>query len=156
LPGDVKLVMSPGCARKMSVSQEIIDFIKGSPDAREYIKGKMGPAAQYNLPPVLYGAEVVIEDTVKTTSRKGATLAKSYALSDSTPFLCSRPGELVGPTDGNNAPNFSTGVCFMKTEMAVESWFDKNNKVHKGRVVENFVFEMTAGASGFLFTGAVN
>jgi hypothetical protein len=156
LPGEVKWVMSPGCARKISVCQEIVDFIKGSTDAREYIKGSMGPNAQYGLPASMYGAEIVVEDTVRTTSRKGATLAKSYALSDSTSFLCSRPGGLVAPTDSNSAPNFSTGVCFMKEEMSVESKYDKDNRVHKGRVVENFVFEMTAGVSGFLFTAAVD
>jgi hypothetical protein len=153
--GDFKLVMSPGCARKMSVSQEIVDFIKGSTDAKEYIGNKLGPNAQYGLPANLYGVEVVIENTVKVTSKKGATRAAGYVLTDTTPFIVSRPGSLVAPTDSNSAPNFSTACMFMLEEMTVQSKHDVDNRVHKGRVVENYVAEMTAGVSGFLFTAAV-
>lgn len=152
---DYKLVMSPGCARKIVVSQEIVDFIKGSTDAREYINNKLGPNAMYGLPAHLYGVEVVIEDTVKVTSKKGATRAASDVLSDSTPFIVSRPGSLVNP-GANSAPNFSTACIFMYEEMTVESKYDKDNRVHHGRVVEDYVTEITAGVSGFLFTAAVD
>ena len=154
--GDFMLVMSPACARKISVSQEIVDFIKGSTDAREYIGGKLGPNAQYGLPSILYGVPVVIEDTVKVTSRKGATRAASYVLTDTTPFIVSRPGGLTAPTDSNSAPNFSTACLFMLEEMKVESKHDVDNRLHKGRVVENYDVQMTAGVSGFLFTAAVS
>lgn len=153
---DFKLVMSPGCARKIAVTQEIVDFIKGSQHTMDYIKGKQGPNAQYGLPSDLFGVELIIEDTVKVTSRKGATKAASYVLSDSTPFLVARPGSLVAPTDSNAAPNFSTACCFMYEEMTVETMYDKPNRLNKGRVVEDYVFEMTAGITGFLFTAAVS
>lgn len=153
---DYKLVLSPGCARKMAVSQEIVDFIKGSTDAREYISQKLGPNAQYGLPSNLYGVNIVVENAVKVTSKKGATRAAGYVLSDSTPFIVARPGGIAAPTDSNSAPNFSTAVLFMKEEMTVESKHDTDNRVHKGRVVEDYVAEMTAGVSGFLFTAAVD
>lgn len=152
---DFHLVMSPGCARKMAVSQEIVDFIKGSTDAREYIGNKLGPNAQYGLPASLYGVNVVIEDTVKVTTRKGATRSASYVLGDTTPFIVSRPGGLDAPKDSNQAPNFSTACLFMYQEMVVESKHDTDNKVHKGRVIENYDAKITAGVSGFLFTAAV-
>lgn len=155
LPGEFVLVMSPGCARKIAVSQEIVDFIKGSTDAKEYIGNKLGPNAQYGLPASLYGVNIVIEDAVKVTSRKGATRAASYVNDDTKPFLVSRPGGLTAPRNSSQAPNFSTACMFMYTEMAVESKHDTDNKVHKGRVVENYAVNLTAGISGFLFTAAV-
>lgn len=155
-PGDFKLVMSPKCARKISVCQEIVDFIKGSPDAREYLGNKLGPNAQYGLPANLYGVEIVIENAVRVSSKKGATRAADYVLTDSTPFLVSRPGGLVAPAGSNEAPNFATACLFMYEEMTVESKHDTDNRVHKGRVVEEYVPEITAGVSGFLFTAAVD
>lgn len=155
-PGDFKLVLSPGCARKISVAQEIVDYIKGSPDATAYIKGNLGPNSQYGLPKILFGVEVVIENTVKVTSRKGATRAASYVLPDATPFITSRPGGLVAPSNSNEAPNFSTACLFVKEDMTVEEKHDVDNRVHKGRVVDNIVAEVTAPVSGFLFTAAVD
>ncbi len=155
-PGGINVVMSPGCARKISVSQEIVDFIKGSPDAQAYIRGNLGPNAQYGLPAVLFGANIVIENTVKVTSKKGATRAASYVLADSTPFMCYRAGDLVAAADSNEAPNVSTACLFMLEEMTVESKYDSDNRVNKGRVVEDFVEILTAPISGYLFTAAVD
>lgn len=155
-PGGFRLVLSPGCARKISVSQEIVDYVKGSPDAMSYIRGNLGPNAQYGLPEVLYGAKVVIENTVKVTSKKGATRAASYVLSDSTPFLCHRSGDLVGAANSNEVPTTSTACLFMLEEMTVESKYDEDNRVNKGRVVEDYDEKLTAGVAGFLFTAAVD
>lgn len=153
---EIKLVMSPGCARKTAGSQELVDYLKGSPDALAYVKGKLGPNAQYGLPEYLYGVEIVIEDAVKVTSRKGASRTTSYVLGDATPFLCSRPGGLVAAQDANETPRFSTLSCFMYEEMTVESKYDTDNRVNKGRIVEDYAMKMTAGLAGFLFTSAVN
>lgn len=153
---DFKLVMSPGCARKIAISQEIVDFIKGSPAAMDHIRGKLGPNAQYGLPADLYGVEVVIEDAVKVTSRKGATRAASYVLGDATPFIVARPGSLVVAKDSNQAPRFSALTMFAYEEMTVESKYDEDNRVHRGRIVEDYVMAATAPIAGFLFTAAVS
>ena len=153
---DMYLVLSPGCARKISVCQEIVDHIKGSPDALREIKGELGPNAQFGLPSKLYGVNVVVENTVKVTSRKGATRAASFVLGDATPFITSRPGGLVAPTDSQTAPRFSTACMFMYEEMSVESKYDQDNRVEKGRIVEDFDTKLVAGQSGFLFTAAVS
>jgi hypothetical protein len=151
---EFRLVMSPGCARKLAVVQEVTDYIKSTPTAIDYIRGKLGPQAQYGLPNELYGVPIVIEDAVKVTSRKGAAKTTSYVLGDSTPFLCSRPGLLVAPVDTQTAPRFATACCFMYEEMTVEGKYDPDNRVNKGRIVEDFVMAMTAGIAGFLFTNA--
>lgn len=152
---DFKLVMSPGCARKIAVSQEIVDYIKGSPDAMDHIRGKNGPNAQYGLPADLYGVELVIEDTVKVTSRKGATRAASYVCADTTPFIVARPGSLAVAKDSNSAPRFSALTMFAYEEMTVESKYDEDNRVNKGRIVDDFAMVATAPIAGFLFTAAV-
>lgn len=154
-PADLMLVLSPGCAKEISETQEIADYIKGSPEAYAYVKGDL--AAQnrniaYGLPPTLYGFEVVIENAVKVTSRKGATKATSFLLADGTPFMCARVGGLEGLY---GAPSFSTISLFMKEEMTVETLDDKDNRRTKVSVVEDFEPVMTAPVSGFLFTSAV-
>lgn len=150
---DLKLVMSPGCARKISVSQEIVDYIKGSPDAKDYVMSGNGNGV-FGLPKSLYGMEIIIEDAAKTTSRKGATAAKSWVMSDTSPFICARPGSLVAPTDSNAAPNFATFVGFFKEEMTSESKHDTDNRVHKLSIVDDYVEKAVAPVSGFLFTSA--
>lgn len=152
---DLMLVMSPGCARKISVSQEIADYLKGSPDALNYVKGKLGKNAYFGLPDILYGMPVVIEDTAKVTSRKGATVARSFLLGDATPFIVARPGALEG-SGTVSSPRYSTCCTLMLEDMTVESKHDTDNRVHLGRVVDDFDVRLTAPMSGFLFTAAVD
>lgn len=147
------LVVSPGCAKKIATCQEIVDYVKQSPSAEKVITKTLSSANRFGLPETLYGYKVVIEDTVKVTSRKGATRAASYVLGDSTPFMCSRVGELEGV---EGAPSFSSFTCFLKEEMTVESKHDRDNRRHAGRVVDHFSEVLTSPASSFLFTAAVD
>lgn len=149
---DMVLVVSPGCARKMAASQELADFVKGSPAARDYIEGKMGPSAAYGLPKYYSNVEIVVEDAVKVTSRKGATRVASYVADDTKPFLCSRPGGLEGVAE---APSFSTITVFLKEDMTVEQEQDSWNRLTKCSVTDDVAVVVTASVSGFLFTAAV-
>lgn len=154
-PNQLMVVMSPGCAKEIAESQEIVDYIKGSPDAYAATKGELADQnknSAYGLPPKLYGYDIIIEDAVKVTSRKGATKATSFVLSDSTPFMCARIGGLEGLY---GAPSFSTCTIFMLEEMTTETKKDADNRLTKIRVVENYAVVMTAPVSGFLFTSAV-
>ena len=151
-PEDIQLVISSGLAGDMSQTQEIVDHIKGSPDALAQVRGELpGRNAMYGLPDKIYGFEIQVEKTRKVTSRKGATIARSSVLAKSTPFMCSRPGGLVGVAD---APNFSTLVIFAQEEMTVETLRDVNNRRTQGRVVDNVEAKVVAPASGILFTAA--
>ena len=152
---DMMLVIGPDTAMGMSLSQEIIDYIKGSPDALAQVRGELpGRNLEFGLPDRLYGVEIVIEDAVKVTNKKGATKATSYVLGSGTAVMCSRPGGLEGVA---NAPSFSTLTLFVheKYDMAVEQWNDVNNKRTVGRVVDMHVPILTAPVSGYLFTSAV-
>lgn len=70
-PEDMRLVISSSLASAMSLSQEIVNYIKGSPYALAQIKGEIkGRNTRYGLPDELYGFEVFVEGTRKVTSRK--------------------------------------------------------------------------------------
>lgn len=154
---DLRLVVAPTLAKEMAESQEIVDYLKGSPAALAYIKGEVSEGDQKNrlfgLPQDYAGVQIVVEDTVKVTSKKGATRATSYVADPAKPFVCSRPGGLIGVA---GAPSFSTFSLFVyeKDEMAVEKLHDVDNRRTSVRVVDNFQVVVTADISGFLFTGA--
>ena len=149
---DLLFVISSGLAAQISECQEIVDYIKGSPQALAEVRGELeGRNTIYGLPDKLYGFPLVVEKTRKITTRKGATTTRSQILADATPFMCARPGGLVGVAD---APNFSTCCIFAQEEMTVEHHKDTANRRSTGRVVENITAKMVAPASGVLFTGA--
>lgn len=149
---DLMIVMSSGLAAKISECQEIVDYIKGSPDALAQVKGELpGTNTMYGLPDKLYGFPVVVEKTRKVTTKKGATTSRSAILANATPFMCARPGGLVGVAD---APNFSTCCLFVLEEMTVETLRDAPNRRTQGRVVENLVAKIVAPAAGILFSNA--
>lgn len=151
----LQLVINSELAARISECQEIVDYIKGSPDALAEIKGELSGQndnSEHGLPSNLYGVPLVVEKTRKVTSKKGATRAVSQVLPTATPFLCARPGELEGVA---NSPTFSTVTMFIQEEMSVETKRDTDNRRTIGRVVENYTHVMTAPASGVLFQGAV-
>lgn len=152
-PSDFRLVIGPADAANLAQTQEIVDHIKGSPDALAQVRGDLpGRNVMFGLPDHLYGYEVVIENSAKVTSRKGATRAASFIWPTGTAVMCSQVGELVGV---ENTPNFSTACLFVyeKDEMAVERQFDNWNKRHDVRIIDNRGAYVVAPASGFMFTG---
>lgn len=149
---DLIVTISSGLAAEISEAQEIVDYIKGSPESLAQIKGELpGQNAMYGLPDRLYGFPILVEKTRKVTTRKGATTARSSVLPKATPFMVARPGGLVGVAD---APNFSTCVCFAFEEMTVETLRDAPNRRTQGRVVENWAYKMVAPVSGIKFKNA--
>ena len=61
---DLMLVMSTGCAKEIGLSQELVDYIKGSPEALAQVRGELpNYNAIYGLPARLYGIPVVVEKT---------------------------------------------------------------------------------------------
>jgi len=150
---DLVVVINSALAADLSQTQEIVDYIKGSPDALAQIKGELpGENAMYGLPNKLYGFPIIVEKTRKVTSVKGATRAASQILAKATPFMVARPGALVGVAD---APNFSTCCIFAHEEMTVETLRDASNRRTMGRVVENLTAVLTAPVSGIIFSKVV-
>lgn len=154
-PEQLHLVLSPTLAIQMSQCQEIVDHIKGSPDALAQIRGDLpGKNVLFGLPDHLYGFPVEVEKTVRVSSRKGATRSADYVFTSTKAALISRVGGLEGKYGG---PSFSTLTVFVydKDDMTVETRRDEDNRVTKGRIVDNFVAKLTAPVSGFLFTNCI-
>jgi hypothetical protein len=152
-PADLRLVISSGLAGKIAQSQEIVDYIKGSPDALAQIRGELpGRNVIYGLPNRLYGFELFVEDARKVTTAKGVSpQVKTAVLGDTLALLVSRPGGLEGVS---GAPSFSTVTVFavVEDEMRVEIQEDSWNRVTRGRVVDHFDVKLTAPSAGILFT----
>lgn len=147
---DLRLVLNPTTAHRISEAQEIVDHIKGSPEAYSQVKGATGRWSQYGLPDSIYGFPVVVEDAVKVTSRRGASTAtRSFVASDGVAHLLARPGSLVAPA--GTGPNFSTICIFSYEEMSVEEFDDEKQRRIEGHVVDDYAPVMTASVSGFRF-----
>lgn len=150
---DLMNVASPNWARAVSQCQEIVDHIKGSPEALAQVRGELpGENAIFGLPDKLYGFPMIIEKTSKTTSRKGATRAVSYVFPDATPVMVARPGSLIGLF---GAPSFATVAFFMFEEMTTEVLHEPINRRTIISIVENYDTEILSYISGFLFQNAV-
>jgi hypothetical protein len=156
----LQLVMNPATAKAMAESQELVDYLKGSPTALAFVRGETSEGAEqahalFGLPPVYAGLKIVVEDAVKVTSRKGqATLAQAYVAGDGVAFITARPGGLEGHYGG---PSFSTVTVFIydKDDMSVEVKHDVENRKVNGRVVDTFSPIVTAPISGWYFYNAI-
>lgn len=148
-PEDCYLVFGSATAAAISQSQEIIDMVKGGPDAYPMIQGKLNGGRQlYNIPSTLYGFNVVIDKTRKTTTLKGSSSpARSAIFAVGNAFLIARPGALVG-TAGAPSFSFLQQFTYKKYDMVVETKYDDDNKRTNGRVIDCIVPAAVAPGAG--------
>jgi len=155
---DLILVVNPELAVAMAESQEMVDYVKGSPDALRFIRGETSDGDQqsvlFGLPSTYAGIKIVVEDAVKISTKKAATASYGFVMDKTKPFIVARPGSLVGKYGG---PSFSTVTLFVyqNDDMTVETKLDQENRKTTCRVVDNFVPAVTSAISGYLFTSAM-
>lgn len=143
-PNQLIMVISPTTAQTISQAPEIQDYVKFQAGI-QYLQGS-DTFAKWGIPPTLFGlADVVVEDAVKVTSKKGATDSRSYVLGNGAYFV-SRPGGLVG-VEGSTS--FSTLQIFAYEDMTVEQFNDPLNRRIEGRVIDNSVTAVVAPVGGF-------
>ena len=153
-PDDLVVVMNPVLADATSRSQEIHAYLKESPFALAQVRGDVkSQNGKWGLPDQIYGYKIVVEDTVRVTSKKGAARAAAYAMGENNCAMLARPGGLVSPAGG---PNFGTVTQFMYEEMTVESRDDPDNRRITGRVTEDYEIQIVAPASGYLLTNCLS
>jgi len=144
---DILLVVNPITARIMATSAGVRDYVKNYPAALSFLKGDDTFAA-YGLPQTLFGlGGVVVDDTVRVSSRKGATDARGFFYGTASApgmVFVSRPGGLVG----NEGPSFSTATIFAYEDMTVETMEDPWNRRVRGSVTDNSATVLTAALSG--------
>ncbi len=149
----LRLVMGPDVALAISQTQEVRDYLKSSPVAVDVIRGTLFDQ-EWMIPRVLYGVELVVEDTAKVTTKKGGTQVYTWAWPAGTVAMVSR----VGALESNaplKSPTYSTVQMFVQEDMNVETWVDERNRLWQGHIVDTRTTVVTAPISGFLFTGAV-
>jgi hypothetical protein len=147
----MQLVLSPKLAGVMAASGEIADYLKSSAFSGPVITGDWAGPSTRGLPATLYGFKVVVENTSRTTSRRGATAARSYVLANDTAVLCSR----VGGLEASEGPTFSSVTLFSYRDhdMTVLRFNDTQNERVILSVVDSVDAKMTAPSSAYLFTG---
>ena len=143
---DICMVISPTIANLLSQTSEIRDYVKNYPAALPFLQGA-DTFSRYGLPPNLFGVSLVIDDSVKITTRKGAaSTTREFVYGNSAVFV-SRPGGLIG-VEGSTS--FSTCQIFAFEDMTVENWDDPKDRRIEGRVIDNSTSELVAPVSGFL------
>jgi len=150
-PNQLIMVISPKIAQIVAQSREVREYVKFMAQSVSFLQGS-DTFSRWGLPPTLFGlADVVVDDSVKATSKKGATDAFSYVLGDGAYFV-SRPGGLVG-TEGANS--FSTLQIFAYEDMTVEQFNDPMNRRIEGRVIDNSVSQIVAPVAGYSITSVI-
>jgi len=144
---DICMVISPTVANIISQADEIRNYVKNYPAALPFLQGS-DIFSRYGLPPNLFGVSVVVDDSVKVTSRKNNAVAgtRSFVYGNSAIFV-SRPGGLVG-VEGSTS--FSTCQIFAFEDMTVENWDDPKDRRIEGRVIDTSTSELVSPISGFL------
>lgn len=153
---DLQLVINPRTARRMGTCQEIIDFVKQQPSAPQILAGSSDwLLEQYGLPARLYGLPVTIDNTVRVSTRRGAsTQTKAYVVDDGNAFILARPGSIEA--SAGQGPSFSTVMAFLREEMTVEERDDAENRRVDGAVIDDFDIAMTAPVSGYWFQDVID
>lgn len=147
---DLWFIINPNQALLWGLSAEIMDFIKGSVWAGEELRNGLSPNNRFGIPSRLYGYNILIENASKITTRKGATLTKSYVLPDKTVLAVSRPGGLIG-VEGFS--DFSTLIMpWYRDEMTLETRTDSYNRLVDVNVCEQTIEIVASPPSGFLLT----
>jgi len=143
---DIMMVISPTIANSLSQTAEVQNYVKNYPAALPFLQGQE-TFSRYGLPPSLFGVQIVVDDAVRNTSKKGnATQTRSFIYGNSAVFV-SRPGGLVG-VEGSTS--FSTIQIMAFEDMTVENWDDPKDRRIEGRVVDNSTPELVAPVSGVL------
>lgn len=143
---DVMMIVSPVVANLLGQTSEVRDYVKNYPAALPFLQGS-DTFAKYGLPPNLFGVQVVVDDSVKVTTKKGAaSTTRSFVFGNSAVFV-SRPGGLIG-VEGSTS--FSTTQIFAFEDMTVENWDDPKDRRIEGRVIDNSTVELVAPVSGYL------
>lgn len=148
---ELVFIVNPTTAASLSTSAEIHDYVKGSPFAQKEIAEGWGPNSKYGLPSNVHGYKVIVEPTVRVTTRAsntGTAVAptRAFVVPDNALVAMSQVGGLEGVY---GAPSFSTLTRFYLEEMTVETYDDPKNRLVEGHVVVDDVFKLTAPASGW-------
>lgn len=154
---DLTLVIPPPLAIAMSDSAEIHDYLARSPYALAQVKGDSpSQNGQWGLPDKLYGMDLVIDGTLRTTSSRltvPGTTVDIMSATDNEALVITTPGAL-GENIGQVRSSFSSMHMFVYRgeEMVVETQDEPWNKRTLLSVSETYGFNMVAPETAALVT----
>lgn len=147
---DIMMVMNPDTAIALSKSSELFDTLKQSIYALSQLTfDKKSQNGKWGLPDQLYGVEIVVDDTVVVTTRKGITVAPTWSFPAGDIVFCTKTQGMRG---SEGVADFSTFQLFIYEDMTVESKVDIDQRRTMGRVVDDFDLQVVAPSTGFLAT----
>jgi hypothetical protein len=156
--GDLRLLVSPNDAYAMANTGEIQSYMKNNEHAVKQLleQGFDGRASKYGLPPVLYGWEVVVEDSIRTSTKltstdlasTGFNTDQSFLWSDGTAVCVAR--QAVEGVAG--MPSFSTIGLFISEDMTSEMFDDEENRLVNSYVTDAIQAKLVSPLSGFCIT----
>lgn len=154
---DLTLVITPQVALQIAVSAEIHDYVARSPFALGQIKGDVaGQNMEWGLPEKLYGMNLVVDGTLRTTSGRlqiPATTVDIQDANDNSALVIATPGAL-GSNVGQVNSAFASMAMFVYNgeEMVVETQDEPWNKRTLMSVHETYDMRMVAPETAALVT----
>jgi len=128
-------------------SYEVRNFFSGSYDARTYMIGD--PTFLPSDPGQVYGFPRVVENSIRTTTKKGAaSISRSPVFPDGYVLVSARVDKV------GTESTFNTATIFAYKEMLVEYDAEPYNHRIRGHVLDRIDCKMTAPETAFLFTSA--
>jgi len=154
-PTDLILLVGPELADKMGRSAEIQDGFYRQEGFAEYLQYKTFAKQfhMYGLPPVLYGFTVLVDNTVRTSTKVlGSTTTTSFLPTTTNAYILTRPGALKG--DNGNTAFSSIGLFEVKGhELKVEVFPEPHNRRALIAAETYYTHEFTGKEGSFLVTG---
>lgn len=166
----ISCVLDPVQALAIASSAEFHDYLKGSPDAKAQVEGRQpNYNIDYQLPEVLYGVKIVVEDTVIENAKVGATSSTAFVKDSNKMFFTYKvdgiKGDFVGETQKQTA-NFSTFQLFYCGKsgtkedgtglVEVQYYYDVRNERTMIDVVMSTDPRMVAVETGFMVTNTLS
>jgi hypothetical protein len=168
-PTDLRVIVGPNDAIKISQAPELVDYVKQQPSAVQLVEGGWDPQyTKWGLPRSYKGFEFVVEDSpivdvgpseptlintadpLHPPEASLATPGRHYMWPTGTAIFCSRVGALDGEY---GAPSFSTLQLFHYGGLLeVKAFDDPQNERIKGRVQEFYIEKIVSNLSGFAVT----
>jgi len=158
---DLTLVIPPPLAIAMSNSAEIHDYVARSPYALAQIKGDSpSQNGQWGLPDKLYGMDLIVDGTLRTTSSRltvPGTTVDIMSATDNEALILTMPGSL-GENVGQVRSTFSSMHMFVYRgeEMMVETQDEPWHRRTQLKVTETYGMTMVSPETAALVTNCLS
>lgn len=159
---EYQFILPPKVAIAVAENGEIVNAVKQSVYANTLVNPETGwRNRKWNLPDEYAGFQWIVEDTVRTTSRKNADgtavtigSGKDYVLTDDTCYCTSRPGGIDG---GYGTRSFATVQLYtLGGEARVEAFSEPKHQLTEGHIVLEDAPIVPTTLSGFKLTSVLS